>query len=57
MLALCTLSTETAEQLKASSALLPALSKPVLQVSPPLGMTMNGKVKVERQPSNHHSNT
>lgn len=46
MLALCTLSTETAEQFKASSALLPALPKP-------LSVTINGKVEeVERQPSN-----
>lgn len=45
MLALCTLSTETAEQLKASSTLLPALPKP-------LSGTINGKVEVERQPSN-----
>lgn len=49
MLALCTLSTETAEQLKASSALLPALPKP-------LSVTINGKVEVERQPSDDHSN-
>lgn len=57
MLALCTLSTETAEQLKASSALLPALPKPLLQVSQSLSMTINAKVDVERRPSNEHSNT
>lgn len=56
MLALCTLSTETAEQLKASSALLPALPKLLLQVSQPLSMTINGKEEVERQPSNDQSN-
>lgn len=57
MLALCTLSIETAEQLKASSALLPALPKPLLQVSQSLSMTINAKVDVERRPSNEHSNT
>lgn len=56
MLALCTLSTETAEQLKASSALLPALPKLLLQASQPLSMTISGKEEVGRQPSNEHSN-
>lgn len=57
MLALCTLSTETAEQLEASSVLLPALSKPLLQVSQPLDMTMNGKWKWRGNPLTTTANT
>lgn len=57
MLALCILSTETAEQLEASSVLLPVLSKPLLQISQPLDMTMNGKWKWRGNPLTTTVNT